>query len=98
MAKKSLNECRTCKDFDRAIRSGGVTYQERQNGSSHRVYKFTDKGVSVPIPQHRGDIPTGTRRSIVKMLTLVGLGGVVWIVICQASTIISRWLSLGGGV
>lgn len=97
MAKKSLSDCRTCKDFDRAIRSSGIDYVERQNGSSHRVYKFPEKGVSVPIPQHRGEIPNGTRRSIVKMLALVGLGSVVWIALCQVSSMLVHWLSLGGG-
>jgi predicted RNA binding protein YcfA (HicA-like mRNA interferase family) len=94
MAKKrSLDGCRTSRDFDRLITRSGVQYVERQNGTSHRIYKFPDHGVSVPVPQHRGEIPTGTRRSIAKMLTLVGLGGVVWIVLCQVSTIVGTWLT-----
>lgn len=72
MSKKiSVTDCRNSRDFDRAIRQSGVDYQERQNGTSHKVYKFS--GLSVPVPQHPGDIPTGTRRSIIKMLMAVGL-------------------------
>lgn len=94
MAKKrSLDGCRTSRDFDRLINSSGVHFTERQNGTSHKVYKFVDQGVSVPVPQHRGEIPTGTRRSIAKMLALVGIGGIVWIALCQVSSIVGQWLA-----
>jgi len=94
MAKKlSISDCRTSSDFDRVIRRSGQQYVERQNGTSHKVYKFVEKGVSVPVPQHRGEIPTGTRRSIAKMLALVGLGIVVLIAICQVTSILGAWLA-----
>lgn len=94
MAKKlNLTDCRTSKDYDRVIRRSGQDYVERQNGTSHKVYKFVQKGVSVPIPQHSGEIPPGTRRSIAKMLALVGLGAVLWIGVCQISSLIGIWLA-----
>lgn len=94
MAKKlNLSDCRTSSDFDRVIRKSGQQYVERQNGTSHKVYKFVEKGVSVPVPQHRGEIPTGTRRSIAKMLALIGLGAILWIGVCQISSLIGAWLA-----
>lgn len=90
MAKKPLNDCRTCGDFDRVIRSSGVPYQERQNGTSHKVYKFPEHGRSVPIPQHRGDIPTGTRKSIIKSLLIVGLGMFFPVGICMLSYLVTK--------
>ncbi len=88
--KPSIHDCRTPRDFDRAIRSSGVRYIERQNGSSHRVYKFPDKGVSVPIPQHGGELPSGTRHSIIKMLMLVGLSVVFPFILCQVSGLLAH--------
>lgn len=85
---KSLNNCHTAADFDRLIAASGVAYNERQNGSSHRVYKFPESGVSVPIPQHRGDIPTGTRRSIIKSLALAGLAVVLPFILCNVSSLL----------
>lgn len=90
--KMSLSDCRTPKDFDRVINRSGVKFVERHNGTSHRIYKFPQHGISVPVPQHRGEIPTGTRHSIAKMLALVGIGGIVWIALCNISSIVGQWL------
>lgn len=79
MAKaKPLNECRTAGDFDRAIRDSRLPCDERQTGS-HRIYRVN--GTSIPIPQHNGDIPVGTRRSIVRMLIRAGLLAAMIIVV-----------------
>jgi predicted RNA binding protein YcfA (HicA-like mRNA interferase family) len=84
----SIDNCRNSRDFDQAIRHSGLRVEERQNGSSHRVYKFPDTGVSVPIPQHNGDIPIGTRRSIAKRLILAGLVAMPFI-LCNMSRILA---------
>lgn len=87
---KSINDCRTAADFDRVISRSGLDYSERQNGTSHRVYRFTDSGRSVPIPQHNGEIPTGTRHSIAKMLAMIGLAVVFPFILCNASTFLAQ--------
>ena len=68
---KPIDQCKTAADFDRAIRASGQPYSERQNGTSHKVYRVN--GTSIPVPQHSGEIPTGTRRSIIKMLIKAGV-------------------------
>lgn len=87
---KSINDCRTAADFDRVISRSGLNYSKRQNGSSHRIYRFTESGRSVPIPQHTGDLPTGTRHSIIKSLVLVGLAVVFPFILCNASTFLAH--------
>lgn len=91
MAKKpSIHDCRSAADFDRAICKSGVAFVERQNGTSHKIYKFPEQGLSVPIPQHNGEIPTGTRRSIVKRLLLIGLSVIFPFILCQASALLAH--------
>lgn len=66
--RMNIDDCKTARDFDHYINRSGQPVEIRQNGTSHKVYKFPQKGISIPIPQHNGDIPRGTRHSIVKML------------------------------
>lgn len=69
MAKK-LEACRSGKDF---IHYAACQGAEIRNGGRHtKVYG--PNGGSCPIPNHPGDLPTGTRHSIIKMLMLIGLG------------------------
>lgn len=70
MSKKTIHQMTRAKDFDKYLSREADSV--RQNGS-HRTYKFDGKG-SVVVPMHNGDIPVGTRRSIVKMIIAIGLG------------------------
>lgn len=72
-----VEECKTARDFERYINRQGIVVEVRQNGTSHRVYKFPEKGISIPVPQHPGDIPRGTRHSIMKMLLKVIAVGMI---------------------
>ena len=81
---KPVDQCKTASDFDRAIRASRQPYNERQNGTSHRIYVINSK--SVPVPQHKGDIPIGTRRSIIKMLIRAG-------VVCFLLFLAINWLA-----
>jgi 6-phosphofructokinase len=70
--KMKLDECKTSPEFIRYARQQGGTVVP---GSRH-VKIVTDKGLCA-IPNHKGDIATGTRHSIIKMLIAIGLGGSV---------------------
>lgn len=69
MTKKKLEACRSGKDFiDYAARRGA----EVHNGGRH-IKIIGPNGGSCPVPNHPGDLPVGTRHSIIKMLALIGL-------------------------
>lgn len=70
MAKKSLTQCRSGKEFIAYAASHGA---EIRNGGRHTKVVGPNGG-TCPIPNHPGDLPTGTRHSIIKMMTLIGLG------------------------
>lgn len=70
MGKKRLEDCRTGRDFvSYAERNGG--YVDHQTGS-HAIVRAPGGG-TVPVTMHNGDIPTGTRHSIMKRFKLLGL-------------------------
>ena len=70
MAKKTLEQCKTGRDFiGYAEHRGG--YVDRQCGS-HAIVKAPSGG-TCPVPVHPGEIPTGTRYSIIKRFITIGL-------------------------
>lgn len=72
MSKQTLNDCKSGRDFARYVEHNPDARDLRQNGS-HLCCKGPKPGTAV-IPVHNGDLPTGTRRSILKMLAAIGLG------------------------
>jgi hypothetical protein len=73
MAKHmTVTDCKSGKDFAQYVNHHPQAREIRQNGS-HLCVKGPNPGTAV-IPVHNGDMPGGTRRSVVKMLILIGLG------------------------
>jgi len=70
--KKKLEDCRTGRDFNHYVVHDDRVREIRQNGS-HLMVKGPLPGTAV-FPNHAGDMATGTRRSVVKMLMAIGLG------------------------
>lgn len=72
MGKKlTLGQCQTGRDFLRySAQHGGVV--DHYTGS-HAIVRGPSGG-TCPVPMHPGDIPTGTRYSIVKRFITIGLG------------------------
>lgn len=67
---KGLEQCKSGKDLIHyAEHHGG--YVDRQSGS-HVIVKGPT-GATCPVPNHPGDMPTGTRHSIVKRFLLIGI-------------------------
>jgi len=79
---KLLDDCRTNDDFYRYAESKGG---EVRFGHGHPKIVGPGGGI-VPLPGEHGEIKSGTRRSIVKMLIAVGLG------IMPLACILSGWL------
>lgn len=63
------DHCKSSRDFIRLATSRGAEIRE---GGSHTKIIGPGGGI-VPIPRHTGDLPTGTRRSIARMLKLIGV-------------------------
>lgn len=76
MCKRQLNDCWTHDDF--------VAYAKKRggrvvNGGRHtKVYGPT--GGMSPVPHHKGDLPKGTRHSIIKMFVAIGLACLIVII------------------
>ena len=69
MAKKTLDKCRKGKDFiGYAARQGA----EIKNGKGSHAKVYTDKGMC-PVPRHCKDLPTGTRRAIMRQFMAIGI-------------------------
>jgi len=66
---KSVKTCRTSRDFERAVTSQGGHVE---SGGKHAKLALPG-GQRVPYPTHGGDIPTGTRCSIIKVCLAAGL-------------------------
>jgi hypothetical protein len=91
------DRCRTAREFDRAIHARHPDVEVRQSGS-HRIYRNPDNGQSVPIPQHNGNLPTGTRRSIIKMLAAIGLAILIPFALCNLTTLTHIVLGMTPGI
>lgn len=85
MGKKTLSECKSGRDFAHYVEHHPQARELRQSGS-HLCVKGPNPGTAV-IPVHNDDLPVGTRGSILKMLTLIGLAVVIPFVICNVSTL-----------
>lgn len=71
--RKSIDKCKSGDDFRKYVENHPNCKETRQNGS-HFIAKGKAPGIVV-IPVHSQDLPTGTRRSIIKMLKGIGLAG-----------------------
>ena len=69
---KTIEKCQTGCDFVQYVKHNPATKEVRQTGS-HVIAKGPRPGIAV-IPNHKQDLPVGTRRSIIKMLIAIGLG------------------------
>lgn len=80
---ESVRNCRTSSEFVRAVeRQGGRV----DNGGRHYKVRGPEGNGCVPVPRHPGDLPTGTRCSIIK--ALVSLGFMVLAIACVVSQLI----------
>lgn len=79
--KKCLDDCKTRSEIDHYVRTDPRVREIRQNGS-HVIVKGPLPGSAV-YPTGTGDMPNGTRRSVVKMLIAIGLG--IFMMICFLS-------------
>ena len=87
MSKKSLGQCQTGNDFYGYVESHPETREIRQSGS-HVCVKGPKPGTGV-FPKHGNKpLPTGTRKSVIKMLMAIGLG--VLLTACGIAYILSR--------
>ena len=74
---KRVEDCRTHKEFVRwATQHGGIV----EPGGRHTKVRGP-KGGMAPIPNHRGDLATGTRYSIIKMFVAIGLACILLLAI-----------------
>lgn len=91
MAKvTSVENCRTAREFERAVqRQGGWIEQ----GGNHARLCHPDGG-KVALPRHAGDLATGTRHSIMKML--LSLGFMVVTLSCCFALYVSAVVQAGG--
>jgi predicted RNA binding protein YcfA (HicA-like mRNA interferase family) len=69
---RTLDDCKSGKDFARYVEHNPLAHDIRQSGS-HMCVKGPKPGTAV-IPVHDCDLPPGTRKSVIKMLILIGLG------------------------
>lgn len=65
---KEWRECRTAGDFERAARAKGLVVESR---GRHRC--IVHKGHAVPLGHSNGELPVGTRGSILRSLAKLGL-------------------------
>jgi len=79
MCKKSLESCHTYDDFVGYGKKHGARVEP--GGRHTKIYGPT--GGMVPVPHHKGDLATGTRYSIIKMMSAIGLAGLVILVALQ---------------
>jgi len=70
---KTLEECKKGTDFKHYVEHNPHTREMRQTGSSHLCVKGDKPGTAV-IPVHNKELPTGTRKSVIRMLIAIGLG------------------------
>lgn len=72
MTRRALKASHTYQEVQQHLDHHPALRDVRQAGS-HRTYTGPHGCVTVPCG-HRGDVPKGTLRSIVRMATLAGLG------------------------
>jgi len=69
---KTIDDCKSGRDFAQYVGKHPAAHDIRQSGS-HMCVKGSRPGTAV-FPVHDGDMPGGTRKSVIKMLLLIGLG------------------------
>ena len=74
---KRVEDCKTYRDFE----SWGLFKGGRLKTGGRHVKIVGPSGGIVPLPKHSGDLPKGTRWSIIKMFKAVGLAVIVFAVI-----------------
>lgn len=79
--KHSLDDCHSGHDFVKYATQHPECRSVRQSGS-HVIVEGPLPGRAV-LPDHRGDAPTGTRHSMIKMLIAIGLGMVACVVMAM---------------
>lgn len=72
MSRKSVDDCRTQRDFVSVARQQGYRVE---NGGRHTC--VVADGRRVPLGHANGEIPTGTRRAIIRALKAVGMTALV---------------------
>ena len=70
MTRRTLNQATTYREIHAALEHSPRLTSMRANGR-HTVYSGPNG--CVPVPNHQGDCPNGTRRSIQRMAALAGL-------------------------
>ena len=55
------------RELARRLRRAG--YQEIRT-TRHPVYYLAEKNITIPVPQHPGDVPKGTLRTIIREMGL----------------------------
>ncbi|MHC6203348.1 type II toxin-antitoxin system HicA family toxin [Breznakiellaceae bacterium SP9] len=58
----------TFRELNKLLRDNGWIPDSKGNGSSHIIYRKSEK--SVPVPYHNGDIPKSTLNAILKQTGL----------------------------
>ena len=80
MSRKTLNECKTGRDFNTYVGNDPRTVEIRPCGS-HVMVKGPKPGTAV-FPYHGNDqLQLGTLKNVIKMLIAIGLGILVLIAI-----------------
>lgn len=88
MSKRDdVHRLRKGREFiDYAVRQGCET-----RGGRHVFVRNPQNGRGCPVPNHPGDLPTGTRLSIIK--SFVAMGIAIFIVACAISAFVPLWPS-----
>lgn len=85
MSRRTLDRAHTYQEVQQHLDHHPAVVSVRQSGS-HRTYTGPHGTVTVPCG-HRGDVPHGTLRSIVRMATLAGLGVLIVAMLVRFVTI-----------
>ena len=84
MAKKSLQQCRSGKDFVRYAEKAGARIE---NGKGSHAKVYNDKGIAI-VPRHNNDLGKGLRFTLIK--TFVKMGIVLLFFNCVVVNVILR--------
>jgi len=88
MPPRSVRDCHNARQFRLVVRRQGGHVDA---GKRHDIARGRDGQGCVPIPRHTGDLATGTRSAITKML--VALGFVVFVI--GPPVVLLLWLVRG---
>ncbi len=77
MGKKRLDQCKSGKDFVNYASKKDDVILTNGKGSHMKVYRPKRGGTIVP--RHNKDLPTGTRRAIMKAFVAMGITGFIYL-------------------